>query len=303
MHPFNQTTLGQSPTHVVGNPHTVLPPVQVIAVASGKGGVGKTNVSVNLAVALAQDGRQVMLMDADLGLANVDVLLGLQPRYNLSQVLLGRMGLEDILVQGPAGITIVPAASGIARMADLAPAEHVGIIRAFSELNRPIDSLVVDTAAGMHDSVLSFCQAVQEVLIVVCDEPASITDAYALIKVLSRNHGIRRMRIVANMVRRANEGRLLFHKLAAVCDRFLDVGLDYVGAIPHDEYLRKAVQRQKAVTALYPSSPSGRAFKELARKTAKWPLPSGSSGRIEFFVERLVGSGFKESQESLPFLG
>ncbi len=298
---LNQPTFGRRPIHAHAPrvARTLLPPVQVIAVASGKGGVGKTNISVNLSVALAQFGRQVMLMDADLGLANVDVLLGLQPRYNLSQVLLGRMGLEDILVEGPAGISIVPAASGIARMADLAPAEHIGIIRAFSELDRPIDVLIVDTAAGLHESVLSFCRAVQEVLVVVCDEPASITDAYALIKVLSRDYGLRRVRVVANMVRRTDEGRLLFHKLAAVCDRFLDVTLDYLGAIPHDDYLRKAVQRQKAVTALYPSSPSGRAFKDLARKAARWPLPTGSSGRIEFFVERLVGSGFKEPQEAL----
>ncbi len=271
-------------------------PVQVIAVASGKGGVGKTNVSVNLSVALAQGGRSVMLMDADLGLANVDVLLGLQPRANLSHVLKGDLGLDEILVEGPAGITIVPAASGVARMAGLDPAEHVGIIRAFSELSRPVDVLIVDTAAGLHDSVLSFCRAVQEVLVVVCDEPASITDAYALIKVLSRDHGINRMRVVANMVRGPDEGRQLFAKLVTVCDRFLDVTLDYAGAIPHDEYLRKAVQRQKAVTEAYPSSPAARAFKELARKADTWPIPAGGSGRIEFFVERLVGSGSNDRE-------
>jgi flagellar biosynthesis protein FlhG len=265
--------------------------VKVIAVTSGKGGVGKTNVSVNLSVALAEEGRRVMLMDADLGLANVDVLLGLQPRANLSHVLDGDAGLEEILVEGPAGIRIVPAASGVARMADLAPAEHVGIIRAFSELRDPLDVLVVDTAAGLHDSVMSFCRAVQEVLVVVCDEPASVTDAYALIKVLNRDHGVGRMRVLANMVRAPHEGRQLFEKLAAVCNRFLDVTLDYAGAVPHDDYLRKAVQRQQAVTIAYPASPAGRAFKDLARKADAWPVPGGASGRIEFFVERLVGAG------------
>jgi flagellar biosynthesis protein FlhG len=266
-------------------------PVRVIAVASGKGGVGKTNVSVNLSVAMAQAGRRVMLMDADLGLANVDVLLGLQPRRNLSHVLNGEVDLDDILVEGPAGISIVPAASGVARMADLDPAEHVGIIRAFSEMTQPLDALIVDTAAGLHDSVISFCRAVQEVLVVVCDEPASITDAYALIKVLSRDHGISRVRVLANMVRGPEEGRALFRKLTVVCDRFLDVILDHAGSIPHDEYLRKSVQRQKAVTEAYPGSPSAKAFKELARKADTWPVPVGSSGKIEFFVERLVGSG------------
>lgn len=289
---LDHQNLAQHPTQAGSTAYATSRPVQVIAVASGKGGVGKTNVSVNLSIALAQCGRQVMLMDADLGLANVDVLLGLQPHRNLSQVLLGRVALEDILIEGPAGICIVPAASGVARMADLAPAEHVGLIRAFSELDRPVDVLVVDTAAGLHESVISFCRAVQEVLVVVCDEPASITDAYALIKVLSRDHDVSRVRVLANMVRHADEGHRLFHKLAAVCGRFLDVTLDYTGAVPYDECLRKAVQRQEAVTALYPSSPAGRAFKEIARKADKWPLPSGSSGRIEFFVERLVGSGF-----------
>lgn len=265
-------------------------PVQVIAMASGKGGVGKTNVSVNLAVALAQNGRQVLLMDADLGLANVDVLLGLQTRYNLSHVLDGEMDLNEILVTGPAGVSIIPAASGVARMADLSPAEHVGIIRAFSELSRPVDVMLVDTAAGLHDSVLSFCRAVQEVLVVVCDEPASITDAYALIKVLSRDHGLTRVRVLANMVRGPEEGRTLFRKLTTVCDRFLDVTLEFAGAIPQDEYLRKAVQRQKAVVEAFPGSSAARAFKELARQVDTWPMAGGSSGRIEFFVERLVGS-------------
>ncbi len=266
-------------------------PVRVIAVASGKGGVGKTNVSVNLSVAMAQVGRNVMLMDADLGLANVDVLLGLQPRRNLSHVLAGEVGLEEILVDGPTGVSIVPAASGVAGMADLEPAEHVGIIRAFSEMTRPLDVLIVDTAAGLHDSVISFCRAVQEVLVVVCDEPASITDAYALIKVLSRDHGVSRVRVLANMVRGPEEGRALFRKLTVVCDRFLEVILDHAGSIPYDDYLRKSVQRQKAVTESYPGSPSAKAFKELARKADTWPVPVGSSGKIEFFVERLVGSG------------
>ena len=265
-------------------------PVQVIGVTSGKGGVGKTNVSVNLSVALAQRGHHVLLLDADLGLANVDVLLGLQPRYNLSHVLEGRVGLEETFVRGPEGVTIVPSASGVARMADLKSAEHAGIVRAFSELHQPVDVLIVDTAAGLHDSVVSFCRAVQQILVVVCDEPASITDAYALIKVLNRDHGIPRMHVLANMVRTPDEGRQLYRKLTGACDRFLDVILEYAGAVPHDEYLRRAVQRQLPVTQMFPSSPASRAFKELAAKAEKWPVPQGNHGRIEFFVERMVGS-------------
>ncbi|WP_090207550.1 P-loop NTPase [Ectothiorhodospira magna] len=269
-------------------------PVRVLAVSSGKGGVGKTNVSVNLSAALAASGKRVMLLDADLGLANVDVLLGLQPKSNLYHVLNGECSLEDILLEGPGGMLIVPAASGIARMADLEPAQHVGIIRAFSELSHPLDVLVVDTAAGLQDSVTSFCRAAQEVLVVVCDEPASITDAYALIKVLYRDHGLMRFRILANMVRNDNdnEGRTLFKKLVAVCDRFLeDVILDYVGAVPHDDMLRKAVQRRKTVLDAYPSSPAARAFRGIAGRIDQWPMPKAARGGIEFFVERLIKGG------------
>jgi flagellar biosynthesis protein FlhG len=176
-------------------------------------------------------------------------------------------------------------------MADLNPAEHVGIIRAFSELTGPLDVLIVDTAAGLHDSVVSFCRAVQEVLVVVCDEPASITDAYALIKVLSRDNGITAMRVLANMVRGPEEGRLLFGKLTAVCDRFLDVTLDYAGRCPTTSTCARQCNASRRSPMAYPSSPAARAFKDLARKADTWPIPAGSSGRIEFFVERLVGSG------------
>lgn len=272
-------------------------PVQVIAVASGKGGVGKTNVSVNLSVALALNGRQVVLMDADLGLANVDLLLGLHPRYNLSHVLNGERTLEEILVEGPAGMKIIPATSGTKHMAELSPAEHAGIIRAFSELSQGIDVLVVDTAAGISDTVTSFTRAAQEVLIVVCDEPASITDAYALMKVLNREYEVYRFHVLANMARSAQEGRDLFVKLSRVTERFLDVTLDFVGAIPHDEYLRKAVQRQRAVVDAYPRSRAALAFRAVAQRVEKWPVPRVAGGHLEFFVERLIQSGTGESAE------
>lgn len=263
-------------------------PVQVIVVTSGKGGVGKTNVSVNLAIALAQRGKEVMLMDADLGLANVDVLLGLRPLYNLSHVLSGERSLEEIIVPGPQGLRIVPASSGIAGMADLGPMHHAGIIRAFSELSQDLDILLIDTAAGASDGVLSFGRAAQEIIVVVCDEPASITDAYALIKLLSREHGQRNFRVLANMTRDAREGGELFAKLNKVADRFLDVALDYMGAVPYDDYLRKAVQKQRAVIEAYPRSKIATAFKNLAQKADNWPIRDHASGHLEFFVERLL---------------
>ncbi|HWS01959.1 MAG TPA: MinD/ParA family protein [Gammaproteobacteria bacterium] len=265
-------------------------PVRVIAVSSGKGGVGKTNVSVNLGVAMAEEGQRVMLLDADLGLANVDVMLGLHPEFDLSHVIQGTRTLEEVIVTGPSGLQIVPASSGTKAMAELSPMEHAGVIRAFSELSHDLDVLIIDTAAGIADSVVSFSRAAQEVIVVVCDEPASITDAYALIKLLSREYGIQRFRVLANMAQSAQEGRELFAKISRVTERYLDVTLDFIGMIPFDDYLRKAVKRQKAVVEAYPRSRAAMAFKTLAQKADKWPIPTGAAGHLEFFVERLIQS-------------
>lgn len=264
-------------------------PVQVIAVTSGKGGVGKTNISVNLATAIGLSGRKVMLFDADLGLANVDVVLGLQPKLNLSHVIDGECDLPEILMDGPAGMKIVPASSGTKRMAELTAAENAGVIQAFSELGDDLDVMVVDTAAGISDGVVSFTQAAQHVVLVVCDEPASITDAYAMIKVLSREHGVSHFRVLANMTQTAHHGRTLFNKISSVAERFLDVTLDYMGAVPHDEQLRKAVQKQQAVVEAFPRSRAALAFRNLAEETGRWPMPDGPRGNLEFFVERLLG--------------
>lgn len=263
-------------------------PVQVIAVTGGKGGVGKTSVSINLSVALANLGRRVALLDADLGLANIDVLLGLSAKKNLEDVLAGTAALRDILLTGPGGIRIIPASSGTQRMAQLGAMEHAGLIHAFSDLSEQIDVLIIDTAAGISDSVVSFVRAAQEVLVVVCDEPSSITDAYALIKLLNRDYGMFRFRILANMTRTHQEGQALFNKLTQAAERFLDVTLQYVGAIPFDENMRKAIQRQKAVVEFAPRCKASIALHQLADKVDKWPLPSSPRGHLEFFVERLV---------------
>lgn len=263
-------------------------PVKVISVTGGKGGVGKTSVTVNTAVALAEAGHSVMLMDADLGLANIDVVLGLHPTHNLSHVLSGECSIEEILVEGPGGIKIVPASSGTQAMAQLSPIEHGGLIRAFSQISHQIDYLFIDTAAGISDTVVSFTQASQDVLFVVCDEPTSLTDAYALMKILARDYRMNRFRVVANMVRTPQEGRDIFTKLTRVTDRFLDVTLDYVGAVPFDENMRKAIKKQRACVELFPRSPAALAFKQLSKKIEHWPLPDSPGGGIEFFMERLV---------------
>ncbi|PCH61331.1 MAG: cobyrinic acid a,c-diamide synthase [Gammaproteobacteria bacterium] len=264
-------------------------PVRVITITGGKGGVGKTNISINLGVTMASQGKNVLLLDADLGLANVDVLLGLHPKKNLSHVIRGECDLEDIIVTAQGGLKIVPGASGIQAMADLTAAQRGGLVNAFSELNTNLDVMLIDTAAGISESVLSFARAAQEVVIVVCDEPASMTDAYAMIKTLSCEYGVHRFRIVANMVAGVREGQELYKKLSVVTNRFLDVALDFMGAVPYDEYLRKAIQKQKPLVEAYPRSKASMAFKNLAQKADKWPVSTEARGHVEFFWERLIG--------------
>ena len=271
-------------------PDTPPKPVRVIAVTSGKGGVGKTQVAINLAIAMALDGKQVMLLDADLGLANIDVMLGLQPQYNLSHVIRGERTLAEVVLPGPAGLKIVPASPGVKHMAGLLPMEHAGLIRAFSEVSHDLDVLIIDTASGISDSVVSLSLAAQEVLLVVCDEPASISSACALMRLLGNDHGVRHFHILASMVKDAGAGSELFEKIGRISDRSMDVSLDYMGWVPFDPYLRKAVQKQRAVLTAYPHSRAALAFKNLAKLTASWPLPRQARGHLEFFVERLVHS-------------
>ncbi len=264
--------------------------VQVIAITGGKGGVGKTNVSVNLGVALSEMNRRVVIMDADLGLANIDILLGISSKYTIEDVLNGKRTLKEIMVSGPGGIEIVPASSGTQKMVMLSAQERAGLINAFNEIGKDIDVLIIDTAAGISETVVSFLKAAQEVMMVVCNEPTSITDAYALIKLLNQDSNLYRFHVLANMVRSQQEARDLFAKLVKVTDRFLDVALQFAGAIPYDDSLRKAVQRQKSVCDVYPRSKSAIAFKALAKKIDAWPLPSTPRGNLEFFVENLVQS-------------
>jgi len=269
-------------------------PVKVITVTGGKGGVGKTNVCANLGVALSMLGRQVMILDADLGLANVDVLFGLQPRLNLSDVVRGDHSLQEIIMDGPAGVRIVPGASGLSDMIDLTPAHHAGIVNAFSDVSENLDVLLVDTAAGISDSVLRFAEAAHEVVVVVCDEPTSITDAYAIIKLLSAERGVSTFRILTNMTRRGGDGTKLFQKLMRVTDRFLRVTMEHAGSIPFDERVWRAVQQQTPFITAFPTSTAAAAIKKLAHRADNWETPREARGNIEFFVERLLQGAASE---------
>jgi flagellar biosynthesis protein FlhG len=203
-------------------------------------------------------------------------------------VLSGERTLDEIMVAAPQGFQLIPAAAGAAEMAQLSATEHLGLVQAFSALAARLDILIIDTAAGLSHSVLQFSQAAQHVVVVICDEPASITDAYALVKILSRNHGVQRFRVLCNQIRTPGGGRELFQRFERVAARFLDVTLEYAGEIPDDDCLRRAVKGQRPVLDEYPGSPASRAFKKLAAHADTWPVPAGPRGNIEFFVERLV---------------
>ncbi|SFR59136.1 MinD/ParA family protein [Thiomicrospira sp. ALE5] len=238
--------------------------VRVIAVASGKGGVGKTNVSVNLGVALSKLGQKVMLMDADFSLANVDIMLGLNTPFNLSHVINGEKTLRDILQSGPSGLKIIPASSGVKRLANLSPQENMGLLREFERLGSDMDILIIDTAAGIADSVVTFCQAANDVLVVVCDEPASITDAYALVKVLSKDYQVQDFKLVVNMSRSPAQSKRLYEKFSRVCQQYLGVSITFFGAIPFDHDLRSAVQKQSPVILSFPESAAAKSFRAMA---------------------------------------
>lgn len=255
---------------------------RVIAVTSGKGGVGKTNVVANLAVAFSQLGQRVLILDADLALGNVDVLFGIVPPYTLEHVLLGEKSISEIMVQGPAGIRILPTSSGTEEMSQLTAEQKLILLSALERLEEEVDIFLIDTAAGISSNVIYFNTVAQEIVVVATPEPTSITDAYAMMKVLSRQHHEKRFNLLVNMVRGAQEGKEIFKKLSRVADQFLGVAVDYVGAIPYDDYLRMAVCEQKTVVERYPSARSSLRFAELAQEILQRPVSPIPKGNVQF---------------------
>ncbi len=264
-------------------------PPRVICVSSGKGGVGKTNIVTNLAYCLAKQGQKVLILDADLNLANVDVLLGLTPRYNLHHVLLGEKSLTEILVNGPGGFKLLPASSGIMELASLTESQKLYFMTEMETVDDKVDIMLVDTGAGINDNVVYFNLAAQERIIVLTPEPTSLTDAYALIKVLSGRHDVKRFRILVNNADSEKEALAVFRKLSIVADRFLNtISLDLVGFIPFDRKLPKAVRSQKLVSELFPNADSSRMFKTLSTQMIAEKPEQHSDGNIKFFWQGLL---------------
>ena len=265
------------------------PQPRVICVTSGKGGVGKTNIVTNLGHALAKSGKKVLILDADLNLANVDILLGLTPRYNLHHVFMGEKTLTEVLVQGPEGLLILPASSGIMELADLTEQQRMYFLAEMSALAQKIDIMLIDTAAGINNNVIYFNLAARERIIILTPEPTSLTDAYALVKVLSTRHDVKKFRILVNLARSEKEALAVFRKLSIVADRFLDsLSLDYLGYIPYDSKLPTAVREQRLVSDIFPDAPASKMFSKLAGNISQEEPEMKADGNIKFFWQGLV---------------
>lgn len=266
--------------------------VRVITVTSGKGGVGKTNTVANLALSLGKLGKKVLIMDADLSLANIDILLGIAPDYHIGHVLSGERSLPEVLVDCGPNVKILPASSGIQELSALSDWQKLTLLEQMDTLDDQIDILLIDTAAGIGGNVVYFNLAAQDRIVLVTPEPTSLTDAYALIKVLATHNQEKYFKLLVNQVRDEREAKEVYRKLVTVADRFLnDVSLDYLGSVPADESIRKAVRIQQAVVDAFPDSPAAQSFRNLARFLVDAPVRSGLEGNIRFFFKRLFSAG------------
>ena len=256
------------------------PGPKIIAVTSGKGGVGKTNVVANLSVCLSELGKKVVVLDADFGLANLDVLLGLTPRYHLGHVLFGNKTLTEIMVQGPQGIRIIPASSGLQRMSELTLAQRNHLIESFTHLDSDTDYFIIDTAAGISRNVIHFLLSAQEVIVVSAPEPTAIVDAYAVIKIILAEDRKKQIQVLINSVERAQDAQDVFCQINSVVKRFLNREVDYFGHIEWDLHVPKAVRTQTVVTERYPEAAASRCFRDLAQRMVLRETPEGSYERL-----------------------
>ncbi len=264
---------------------------RVISVTSGKGGVGKTNIVGNLAIAFRRLGKRVLILDADLGLANIDIIFGLNPEYNIDHVINGEKDITAILTKGPEDIYIIPAGSGIQELSQLTEGQKLNLLSEFDTIDDLFDIFLIDTGAGISSNVIYFNIAAVERIVVVTPEPTSITDAYALIKVMYTKHGTDTFKILVNMTKGAKEAESVYKNLSSSVTRFLgNISLDYTGFIPRDDNFQKAVKKQQAIIQLYPETVSSRSIIKLAEYLSRLSREAPPDGNIKFFWKKIVTS-------------
>ena len=263
-----------------------LSPARTISITSGKGGVGKTNIVVNLALAMAKQGKEVAVVDADLGLANIDVLLNINPRYNLFHVIERHKRLEEIIIEGPLGIKIVPGASGIPKIADAGIKEKEYILEELSALDYLADIILIDTSAGITQNVISFVTASDLVLIVTTPEPTAVTDAYAMIKVISQKGKDVDIRLLVNMAANKKEAEDIHSRIAMVCRQFLNVDIGFAGFLLKDDSVVHSVLQRRPFILEYPYSPAGKSITRIAKDIL---LSVDGSEKRESWIQKILG--------------
>ena len=272
---------------------------RVVSVSSGKGGVGKTNIVANLAFSMSTAGLKVLVLDADLGLGNIDVLLGKAPRYNLSHVINGDLQVADILIPGPGGMQILPASSGVQDITALTPAQRMRLITSLDTVMDEADILLIDTAAGISANVMYFNVSAHDILVLVTPEPTAITDAYALMKVMRLKYGEDRFNVVVNMAASEREGEEVFRQLDLVSRRFLDISLEYCGHVPRDAALTTAVRRQSLVCDISANAPVSQSIRDLADVILAMPAPKLPEGAGHHFWRYLLEEKFEKQQTTV----
>jgi len=263
----------------------------VYSITSGKGGVGKTAVCANLAYNLASMGKRVLILDADLGLANIDVVFGLSPSYNLNHFFTGEYDLQDIMVDGPLEIKILPAGSGIQNFTRLDSNQKMRLLDGLDSMQNHFDYVLIDTEAGISENVTYFNTAAQEILVVTTPEPTAITDAYALMKLLSTQYHEKKFNLVVNQIRTENDALDVYRKLTMVANRYLDISIDYLGSIPEDRQMIDSIRKQKVISELMPGAKITAAFRQLASRVCTEPSQVTPKGNLQFFWKKLLNIG------------
>lgn len=261
---------------------------RVITVTSGKGGVGKSSITLNLAIQLSRMGHRVIVLDADFGLANIEIMLGIRPKYNLADLMFHGKVMRDIIAYGPEGVGFISGGSGIQEMANLSRDQVFQLIQKMEELDRLADIILIDTGAGIGDAVLEFVAASEEVLLVATPEPTSITDAYALLKILNRNASFRRgkteVKMIANQTRDSKEADALFDKMGEVISKFLNIEVEYLGGIPYDSNMPRAIMKQEPISIASPASQASRSLEQITYKLDSRESTGRGFGIMQLFT-------------------
>ncbi len=263
-------------------------PTNVYSITSGKGGVGKTAVVANLAYTLASMEKRVLILDADLGLANIDVVFGLSPTYNLNHFFTGEQSLADVMIEGPKGIQIIPAGSGVQNFTRLDGRQKMRLLDGLDSMHNHFDYVLIDTEAGISENVTYFNTAAQDILVVTTPEPTAITDAYALMKLLSTQYHEKKFNLVVNQIQNEDDALDVYRKLTMVANRYLDISIDFLGSIPEDKQMIEAIRKQKVICELFPASRITHAFQQLGSRICLEPSQSLPKGNLQFFWKKLL---------------